>query len=64
MDEKEQIKKVLQHYINGAKSGKGDDMRPSFHDDATIFGYIGSDLFSPIQNFTNGMIVMVQLLKF
>ena len=50
MDEKEQIKKVLQHYINGAKSGKGDDMRPAFHDDATIFGYICSDLFSgPIQ---------------
>ena len=50
MEEKEQIKKVLEHYINGAKSGKGDDMRPAFHDDATIFGYIGSDLFSgPIQ---------------
>ena len=50
MDEKEQIIKTLQHYINGAKSGKGDDMKPAFHDDATIFGYIGSDLFSgPIQ---------------
>ena len=50
MEQKELIKKTLQHYINGAKSGKGSDMRPAFHDDATIFGYIGDDLFSgPIQ---------------
>ncbi len=50
MDQKQQIKNVLKHYIEGAKSGKGDDMRPAFHDDATIFGYIGDDLFSgPIQ---------------
>ena len=50
MDQKQQIKNVLEHYIEGAKSGKGDDMRPAFHDDATIFGYIGDDLFSgPIQ---------------
>ena len=40
----------MKHYIEGARSGKGDDMRPAFHDDATIFGYIGNDLFSgPIQ---------------
>ena len=44
------IKATIQHYINGAKSGKGDDMKPAFHPDATIFGYIGSDLFAgPIQ---------------
>ena len=50
MDQKQQIKNVLKHYIEGARSGKGDDMRPAFHDDATIFGYIGNDLFSgPIQ---------------
>ena len=30
--------------------GKGLDMKPSFHDDATIFGYIGDELFcGPIQ---------------
>ena len=46
MDQKQQIKNVLKHYIEGARSGKGDDMRPAFHDDATIFGYIGNDLFS------------------
>ena len=44
------IAKVVQHYIDGAKSGRGDDMRPAFHKDATIFGYVGADLFAgPIQ---------------
>lgn len=46
----EMIKQTIQFYIDGAKSGKGDDMRPAFHRDATIFGYIGDDLFAgPIQ---------------
>ncbi len=40
------IKLTIQHYINGAKSGKGNDMKPAFHADATIFGYIGNDLFA------------------
>ncbi len=40
------IAKVIQHYIDGAKSGKGDDMKPAFHEDATIFGYAGADLFA------------------
>ena len=31
----EAITRVVQHYIAGAKSGKGDDMRPAFHEDAT-----------------------------
>ena len=45
-----EIAKVLQHYIDGAKSGRGDDMKPAFHKDATIFGYVGADLFAgPIQ---------------
>ncbi len=44
------IAKVIQHYIDGAKSGRGDDMKPAFHKDATIFGYAGADLFAgPIQ---------------
>ena len=48
--EHEAISKVVQHYIDGAKSGRGDDMRPAFHKDATIFGYVGSDLFAgPIE---------------
>lgn len=44
------IANVIQQYISGAKSGKGNDMKPAFHKDATIFGYIGDDLFAgPIQ---------------
>ncbi len=44
------IAKVVQHYIDGAKSGRGDDMKPAFHKDATISGYVGADLLAgPIQ---------------
>ncbi len=49
-NEHDAIAKVVQHYIDGAKSGRGDDMKPAFHTDATIFGYAGDDLFAgPIQ---------------
>ncbi len=60
VSEHDEITKVVQHYIDGAKSGKGDDMKPAFHKDATIFGYVGPDLLAgPIQqlfewNDTNG----------
>ncbi len=51
VNEHDVIKQVVQHYINGARSGRGDDMRPAFHEDATIFGYVGPDLFAgPIEN--------------
>ena len=44
------IADVVQQYIDGAKSGQGDDMKPAFHKDATIFGYVGADLFAgPLQ---------------
>lgn len=50
MHENDAIAKTIQTYIDGAKAGKGDDMKPAFHEDATIFGYIGADLFAgPIQ---------------
>ena len=50
VNESDVITQVIQHYIDGAKSGKGEDMKPAFHQDATIFGYVGSDLFAgPIQ---------------
>ncbi len=50
VNEHDAIATTIQHYIDGAKSGKGDDMRPAFHKDATIFGYTGPDLFAgPIQ---------------
>jgi hypothetical protein len=48
--EYESIAATIQHYIQGAIAGKGDVMKPAFHSDATIYGYIGSDLFAgPIQ---------------
>ncbi len=44
------IARVLQIYIDGARSGSGDAMRPAFHRDATVFGYVGDDLFAgPIE---------------
>jgi len=44
------IKAAIQHYIDGAIAGKGELMRPTFHADATIFGFVGPDLFAgPIQ---------------
>ncbi len=50
VDQHDAIAKTLQHYIDGARSGKGDDMKPAFHKNATIFGYAGADLFGgPIQ---------------
>jgi len=60
LKEYDAITKIVQHYIDGAKSGRGDDMKPAFHKDATIFGYVGPDLLAgPIQqlfewNDTNG----------
>ncbi len=51
VDEYNAITSTLQHYIDGARSGRGDDMKPAFHEDATIFGYVGADLFAgPIKN--------------
>ncbi len=50
VNEEDAIAKAVQHYIDGVRSGKGDDMKPAFHTDATIFGYAGADLFGgPIQ---------------
>ena len=42
----EGIAQALQHYIDGAKSGRGDDMKLGFHPQATIFGYVGDDLLA------------------
>jgi hypothetical protein len=50
VDEYDAITQTIQHYIDGAKSGKGDAMRPAFHESATIFGYAGPDLMAgPIE---------------
>ena len=50
VNEYKAITETIQHYINGARSGKGDEMEPAFHRDATVFGYVGTDLLAgPIQ---------------
>ena len=40
------IAEVIEHYVDGARSGSGEDMKPAFHEDATIFGYVGADLLA------------------
>ena len=51
LTEYEAIAGTVQRYIDGGKSGRGDDMKPAFHPDATIFGYVGAELFAgPIQH--------------
>ena len=48
------ITKTVQHYIDGAKSGSGDDMKAAFHDEATFFGNVGTDVFGgPIRELFN-----------
>lgn len=44
------ISETIEHYIAAGKTGDTDEMKRAFHQDATIFGYIGPDLFAgPIQ---------------
>jgi hypothetical protein len=44
------ITNTVQNYINGGKTGRTADMKLAFHPEATIFGYVGRDLFAgPIQ---------------
>ncbi len=49
LSEYDAIAKTIQPYIDGAKSGRGADMKPAFHKDATIFGYAGTDLFTMLK---------------
>lgn len=50
VSENDAIADTIQRYVEGGKSGRGADMKAAFHPDATIFGYIGPDLFAgPIQ---------------
>ncbi len=44
------IAKTLRHYVDGLRSGKGEAMKPAFHEHATIFGHAGAELFGgPIE---------------
>ncbi|MBX3292082.1 MAG: nuclear transport factor 2 family protein [Acidobacteria bacterium] len=48
--DREAIVHTLNTYISGGISGKSSDMRPAFHDGATIHGYLGPDLIAgPIE---------------
>lgn len=50
VEEVNAITQTIQHYIDGARTGNGDAMKPAFHEGATIYGYVGPDLFGgPIQ---------------
>lgn len=50
LSEYEAIGITVQHYINGGRTGRSEEMKVAFHADATIFGYVGPDLFAgPIQ---------------
>ncbi|MGD9765941.1 MAG: nuclear transport factor 2 family protein [Candidatus Binatia bacterium] len=44
VSEYDAIARTVQYYIDGAKTGRGDEMKPAFHKDATIFGYVGNEL--------------------
>ena len=49
--DREAIARTIETYVNGGISGKSDDMKPAFHEGATIYGYIGADLFGgPIRS--------------
>lgn len=48
--DREAIARTIQTYVDGGRSGKGDEMKPAFHSLATIAGYVGDDLLAgPIQ---------------
>jgi hypothetical protein len=50
ISEYDAIARTVQQYIDGGKTGRTEEMKKAFHPDATIFGYVGADLFAgPIQ---------------
>ena len=50
MSEHDAIAETVRRYVDGGKSGRGADMNSAFHPGATIYGYIGDELFAgPIQ---------------
>lgn len=52
LEDRRLIGEVMQTYIEGARTGSNDVLRPIFHDLATICGYVGPDLFAgPIEMF-------------
>jgi hypothetical protein len=50
ISERAAIARTIQRYVEGGKTGRTDEMKRAFHPGATIFGYLGSELFGgPIQ---------------
>ena len=50
LNEYDAIAKTIQCYVDGGRSGRGDTMRPAFHQNATICGYSDGEIFAgPIQ---------------
>ncbi|HEX3251932.1 MAG TPA: nuclear transport factor 2 family protein [Pyrinomonadaceae bacterium] len=50
LGEYDAVTNTVQLYIDGGKTGDTARMKEAFHPDATIFGYVGADLFAgPIQ---------------
>ena len=50
INEYDAISKIIQCYVDGGRQGRGDAMRPAFHQDATICGYANGEMFAgPIQ---------------
>lgn len=45
LNETAAITAAIQQYVSGGISGRSEDMKPAFHENATIHGYIGEDLF-------------------
>jgi hypothetical protein len=52
MENHDSIRRVMQIYLEGARTGEVDTLRPIFHELATICGHVGPDLFAgPIEMF-------------
>lgn len=45
LSEYDAITNTIQLYIEGGRTGDTSKMKEAFHPDATIFGYVGADLF-------------------
>jgi hypothetical protein len=46
VNEYDAIARTVQHYIDGGRSGRSVDMKPAFHPEATMFGYVGPELIT------------------
>ncbi len=44
--DRDAIERVIETYIGGGRSGKSSDMKPAFHENAIIHGYLGPDLIA------------------